>query len=108
MVVGLTDIPKSFTAATAGGGAGVNLVFVPKTDIMPPSLRGPAALGLKITRTVALAPALSEPTVQITTPPVELQLDCPGELLAETKVALTGTASVKMTPLIKSPLLTAV
>ena len=105
-VAGDTEIAKSLTVATAGGGAGVTTTGVPKTVTLPPSLNEPATVGVRMTVTVATAPPFNVPTVQVTVPPDAGQLVWPGELAAETKVApLAGRTSVKMIPVVRSPLL---
>src|ERR1700730_1254551 len=108
-VAGATAILKSFTLATAGGSAGVTTTVVPNTVTLPPSLNEPAVVGVRTTVTVAVAPPFKVPTVQVTVPvPVLVgagQLVWPGELLAETKVApADGMTSVKITPVVRSPL----
>src|SRR4029079_10636945 len=112
-VSGETATLKLFTTATAGGGAGVTTVGVPKILTFPPSLTEPGwggvagSVGASTTVTVATAPPFKVPTVQVTVLLVTGagQLDCPGTLLAETKVALDGMTSVKMIPVVRSPLL---
>src|SRR6267143_711907 len=106
-VAGATAILKSFTPATAGGGAGVTTTVVPNTVTLPPSLNEPAVVGVRTTVTVAVAPPFKVPTVQVTEPLLvgAGQLLWPGELLAETKVTpVAGIASVKMMPVVRSPL----
>ena len=86
---------------------------VPKILTFPPSLTEPGwagvagRVGASTTVTVATAPPFKVPTVQVTVLLVtgEGQLDWPGTLLAETKVALDGMTSVKMMPVVRSPLL---
>ena len=111
-VVGEIPTPKLFTTATAGA-AGVTTADVPKMLIVPPSLTEPGwsgsagRVGASTTVTVPTAPPFNVPTVQVT---VLLetgagQLDWPGELLAETNVAVDGKTSVKMMPVVRSALL---
>src|ERR1700694_334539 len=105
-VVGETAIPKLLTAATAGGGAGVTTVDVPKILTLPPSLTEPGWSGVagkggaSTPVTFAVWPPFSVPTVQVTVLFVTGagQADWPGALLAETKVAVDGKTSVKMMP----------
>src|ERR1700730_2855392 len=105
VVAGATAMLKSFTLATAGGGAGATTTAVPNTVTLPPSLNEPRVVGVRTTVTVAVAPPFKDPTVQVTVPPLAGQLVCPGELLAETKVTpVAGIASVKMMPVVRSPL----
>src|SRR6185369_2250165 len=111
VVFGETLTAKLCTTATAGA-AGVNTVDVPKILTFPPSLKVPGwsgtagRVGARTTVTVPTCPPFNIPTVQVSTLLAGVgQLPAPGELTAETKVAVDGNTSVKMTPVVKSPLL---
>ena len=110
-VVGETLTAKLLTAATAGT-AGAKTFEVPKILTFPPSLTVPGwngragKVGVRTTVTVPLAPPFNVPTVQVTMLLVGAgQLDCPGVALAETNVAVEGKTSVKIMPVVRSPLL---
>src|SRR6202795_4444067 len=113
-VVGETLMPKLLTTATAGA-TGVTTVDVPKILTFPPSLTVPGwsgtagRVGASTTVTVPICPPFNIPTVQVKTPLAGVgQLPPLRELVAETKVAVDGNTSVKMTPVVKSPLLVTV
>ena len=102
-LAGATLILKSATVALA---LAVAVNVDPRTVTVPLFPKEPATVGVRLTVTVAIAPAFRVPIEHVSVdglPVGEPQL--PGEVEAETKVAPEGRTSEKVTPVVKSPLL---
>ena len=102
-LAGATLILKSATVALA---LAVAVNVDPRTVTVPLFPMEPATVGVRLTVTVAIAPAFKVPMEHVSVDGVPVgEPQLPGEVEAETKVAPEGRTSEKVTPVVKSPLL---
>ncbi len=102
MVAGAKLILKSLTVTLA---LAVAVKLDPSTVTVPLLPRAPTAVGVRITVTVAIAPAFKVPIehVRVEGLPVGVP-QLPGDVDADTKLAPEGSTSEKVIPGVKSPL----